>query len=178
MADKSETGARLPAYPYQWRQRIVDVVIPAIREGVDEITACARADADIKPWHIREACNADASIKALYDQAMHDHARAKAAELLTIHERDDLDAKRMNVASGNIKWYLDRIDPDTFGNRKGDGGADTSDVLATIREAVQRIPRPDASELPAQTIDAEPVEPDEIDLDSVPDRDQDSEAHS
>jgi len=161
---------KAPALPPDTAQLIVDLVLPALRDGASEPVACGIAG--LKPWMVRQCCAELPELKSLYDDAMRDHANAKAEQLLTIHERDDLDAKRMTVASRNLTWWLEKRAPE-YARKSSDDSADNGQVLGLLREAIQRIPRPDATALePRSVVDITPDEPDEIDLDHTPIDDQ------
>lgn len=149
-------------FPAGWREQLRDGVLPLLRTGMIEAEACRAVNPMLEPYMLRVLAREDKQFAAEYEIAQEEQAHARADGLLALHEDCETDPKRLELRAKNEKWWLERRHKELYGQQPQGANADVNDVLGALREAIARIPRPDAAQLDARPLDIEPAEPDDV----------------
>ena len=125
-----------------------------VADGSFMTDACK--DLGIKHTDLADWKKTDALFRDGLQVAVDHLTEVKADELVTIHERI-ADPKRANVASGNLKWRLAKLNPAVFGE-KAERPEDQPELLIVLKAAIARTIA-DGLARPVALIELKPDEP-------------------
>lgn len=119
-----------------------------------EFVTDATRDLGIKHTELADWRKEDAGFRDSLQLAQDHLTEIKADELATIHERI-ADPKRATVASGNLKWWLAKRNPQVFGE-KAERPDDQPELLLVLRAAIARAVQQSMLPAPEKLIELKP----------------------